>query len=161
MPAILGIAVMMGSWMAQRRHERFNKHYYDTMVLQDVPEIPPGHLKPPILERDLIRRTLLWCSSAAIAAVGLFVYFAMTPIGQRACDPVRFSQPTGLQLCDGPAQWSDALIAYEVWVMILGGGIWAIIMLARARRFRAPKEKPAKTKKRTGKLGLLRRAQAQ
>ena len=136
-PAVLLICVAIGSWIAQRLHARHDKRFYAALDDRD-PEIPPGHHRPPDLERDLIRRTMQWVAFGALVAAGSFAYFAMTPIGRRACDPWSL-KASSLQVCQGAAQWSDALIAYETWLFLVAAVLWAGLLLVRARRFRAPR----------------------
>jgi len=134
-PAILAVGMLCGSWAAQRLHGRRDKRFYAALEVREFPDIPPGHMRPVELERDLVRRTMRWAALGALAAVGVFVYLAMTPFGRRACDPWRFKSYTGLEVCEGPAQWLDALVAYEVWLFVAVGALLALAMLARARRF--------------------------
>lgn len=135
MPAVLATALLVGSWIAQRRHWRFDHRFWDQADPNELPETPPGHLRPEKLERDLTRRTMQWCASAAMLVVGMYGFLTTTPIGRRACDPIAFSQPTGLERCSGPAQWSDALIAYQVWLFIAIALVLAISLAIKSRRF--------------------------
>ena len=141
MPAVLAAAVLAGSWLAQRRHAKFDKRFYDELDPNQVPETPPGHLRPKVLEDDLTRRTLQMTSLAGLVVAGVYVFLTTTPIGRRACDPVKFSQPTGLERCSGPAQWSDAIIAYEVWLFIAIAVIGAVVLWFKSRRFVERKER--------------------
>lgn len=135
-PAVLAICILVGSAFAQWNHARFDLRFWAAFEPGDDPAIPPGHLRPVELEHDLLHRSMRWLGLGALGAVGVFAYFASTAIGRRACDPWRFDPPTGLQVCQGPAQWSDLLIAFEVWLFITLGSIYGLVMLAGSRRFR-------------------------
>lgn len=142
-PAVTALAILAGSVLAQWGHARFDHRFWTRREQSETLEIPPGHLKPIELERDMTGRSLRWMGLGGLAAAGILGYMATTAIGRRACDPFTFDRPTGLQVCQGPAQWSDMLIAFEVWVFIIGAALLGATMLLRSRRFRAPRKRLA------------------
>ncbi len=134
-PALLAVGVLAGSWIAQRLHGRTHKRFHATLEDRDAPDIPPGHFRAKEMERDILRRSYTWMGIGSASMAGVFVFFTGTTIGRRTCDPWRFSQPTGLGVCNSPGGWSDMLMAYQVWLMVLVAAIAGLWMLIQSRRY--------------------------
>ncbi len=154
-PAIAAAFWLWGSWQAQRRHARFERRLFASMEAQEVPEIPPGHVRPPGLERDLARRTLRWTAfGALLASIGLTLLGGWNGIGRRRCDPVNFSWETGIPPCATASEWVDALVAFQVWGFAAFSFLAALVLLQRVRRYREPRPGGVRRKLgRTAKLG--------
>ncbi len=143
-PAIAAAFWLWGSWQAQRRHAGFERRLFANMTPQEVPEIPPGHVQPPGLERDLARRTLRWMALGAFfASIGLAALGSWNGIGRRRCDPLDFRWETGISRCSSAGEWVDALVAFQVWGFMTLSLLAALVFLWRVRRYRDP---PTETK---------------
>ena len=105
-----------------------------------MPDTPPGHVRPPGLERDLARRTLRGLSLGALLAGGTMAAVGTAPfgIGLRRCDPVDFSWHTGLERCATASEWVDALVAFQVWTVLVLSLLAALLFAWRIRRYREP-----------------------
>ncbi len=135
LPAIMAFFVMAGSWWAQRRNARVDRGYFARLVPADQPEIPPGHFQATPLEQDLIKRTLRGLAAGALVATIIMVGFAFTPFALRACDPWTM-ESTGLNACQTAGQWADMALAFEVWILMLGGALAALVLYTRSTSIR-------------------------
>lgn len=143
-PAIAASLWLCGSWRAQRGHERTRKRFFSELEPRERPEVPPGHMEPPHLERDLVRRTLRGVSLGSFLAALILAVIGSGPwgIGLRRCDPMDFSWHTGLARCDSASGWADALIAFQVWTVLVLSLLAALMLALRARRYREPRPEP-------------------
>lgn len=150
-PAIAASFWLWGSWRAQRGHQRAQKRYFAGLEPRERPDIPPGHVQPAHLDRDLARRTLRHTALGALLAAGALALLGnWNGIGLRRCDPLDFSWQTGLARCVTAREWVDALVAFQVWGF-LGLSLLAAAVLAwRVRRYREPPVAAAKPAGRAG-----------
>ncbi len=136
LPAILAFCLAAGSWWAQRVHARVDQGYFARLVPADQPEIPPGHFEATPLEQDLTKRTLRGLGAGALVATLAMIGFALTPLALRSCDPWAFDGPTGLRVCDTPGQWTDMLLAFEVWGVMILAALSAVVFYTRSSSIR-------------------------
>jgi hypothetical protein len=131
-PAAVTALVMTGSWWAQRRNAAVDDRYFAALENADQPDAPPGHFDAPPLNQDLVKRTLRGAALGAfigtLGAIGL----AMTSLGRRACDPWAMQAPTGLAVCSRVADWTDLIVAFELWVVVALSGLACVVWYTRS-----------------------------